>query len=157
VKIVGFSPDDMLNANMSSHFFRQTLPLYDLYLTTKSYNVAELTALGCPRTIFVPNAYDPATHRPLPDDSEPIAYTADVGFIGTFEPDRAGLIEREFCDEGDLEQALSLVRDCEAIPRSRQLAEGFARQAHTAIDWLPPSEARGALRALPDFVLSRLY
>ncbi|MEI6657225.1 MAG: glycosyltransferase [Planctomycetota bacterium] len=94
VKIVGFSPDDMLNANMSSHFFRQTLPLYDLYLTTKSYNVAELTALGCPRTIFVPNAYDPATHRPLPDDSEPIAYTADVGFIGTFEPDRAGLIER---------------------------------------------------------------
>lgn len=94
VKIIGYSPDDMLNRNMSSHFFPKTLPFYDLYLTTKSYNVGELTALGCPRVVFTPNAYDPATHRPLPDDSEPITFTADVGFIGTFEPDRAGLIEQ---------------------------------------------------------------
>jgi hypothetical protein len=94
VRIVGFSPDDMLNANMSSHYFPQTLRLYDLYVTTKSYNVGELTALGCPRVVFADNAYDPATHRPLPDDSAPTVFTADVGFIGTFEPDRAGLIER---------------------------------------------------------------
>jgi len=94
VRIIGYSPDDMLNANMSSHYFPQTLPLYDLYLTTKSYNVDELAALGCPRVVFTPNAYDPTTHRPLPDDSEEIEFSADVGFIGTFEPDRAGLIER---------------------------------------------------------------
>ena len=50
-----------------------------------------------------------------------------------------------------------MVRGCEAIGRSRALAEGFAREAHEAIEWLPPSEPRSALRALPEFVLSRLY
>ena len=72
-------------------------------------------------------------------------------------PQLARLIEREFSQEGDLEQALALVRGCEAIARSRALAEGFTREAHAAIDWLPPSEPRSALRALPEFVLSRLY
>lgn len=72
-------------------------------------------------------------------------------------PALAGLIEREFSQEGDLEQALQLVRGCEAIPRSRALAEQFARDAGEALAWLPPSESRSALRALPDFVLSRLY
>ncbi len=72
-------------------------------------------------------------------------------------PALAVLIEREFSQEGDLDQALELVRGCEAIPRARQLAEGFAREAHGALDWLPSSEPRSALRALPDFVLSRLY
>jgi all-trans-nonaprenyl-diphosphate synthase len=67
------------------------------------------------------------------------------------------LIEREFSQEGDLEQALELVRGCEAIPRSRALAEGFAREAHQTLDWLSPSEPRSALRALPEYVLSRLY
>ena len=72
-------------------------------------------------------------------------------------PALAGLIEREFSEEGDLEQALELVRGCEAIPRSRALAEGFAQEAAQALDWLVPSEPCSALRALPDFVLSRLY
>jgi all-trans-nonaprenyl-diphosphate synthase len=72
-------------------------------------------------------------------------------------PALAVLIEREFSQQGDLDQALELVRGCEAIPRARQLAEGFAREAHGALDWLPSSEPRSALRALPDFVLSRLY
>ncbi len=72
-------------------------------------------------------------------------------------PALAGLIEREFCEVGDLEQALELVRGCEAIPRSRALAEGFAQEAAEALEWLAPSEPRSALRALPDFVLSRLY
>jgi all-trans-nonaprenyl-diphosphate synthase len=72
-------------------------------------------------------------------------------------PALSGLIEREFSQDGDLEQALELVRGCEAISRARLLAEGFAREAHASLDWLPPSEPRSALRALPDFVLSRLY
>ncbi|MEB3260762.1 MAG: solanesyl diphosphate synthase [Cyanobacteriota bacterium] len=72
-------------------------------------------------------------------------------------PALAGLIEREFSEDGDLEQALDLVRGCEAIPRSRALAEQFSREAGEALAWLPPSEPRSALRALPDFVLSRLY
>ena len=49
------------------------------------------------------------------------------------------------------------MRSCEAIPRSRALAEGFAREAGLALGWLPVSEASRALKALPDFVLSRLF
>jgi all-trans-nonaprenyl-diphosphate synthase len=95
--------------------------------------------------------------KPAASDLASGYLTAPVLYALEERPALAGLIEREFCNEGDLEQALSLVRDCEAIPRSRQLAEGFAREAQTAISWLQPSESRGALRALPDFVLSRLY
>jgi all-trans-nonaprenyl-diphosphate synthase len=72
-------------------------------------------------------------------------------------PALAGLVEREFSQDGDLEQALELVRGCEAIPRSRALAEGFAREAGDALSWLTLSDATRALRGLPDFVLSRLY
>jgi all-trans-nonaprenyl-diphosphate synthase len=72
-------------------------------------------------------------------------------------PALAGLIEREFSQEGDLEQALAFVRSSQAIQRSRALAEGFADEAREAIAWLPASESRSALLALPEFVLSRLY
>ena len=72
-------------------------------------------------------------------------------------PALAGLIEREFSQEGDLEQALDLVRSCEAIPRSRALAEQFSRDAMQAVEWLPAGEPARALRAMPDSVLSRLY
>jgi all-trans-nonaprenyl-diphosphate synthase len=72
-------------------------------------------------------------------------------------PALAGLIEREFCEEGDLAQALELVRSSQAIQRSRALAEGFANEARESVHWLPASDCRSALLALPEFVLSRLY
>jgi hypothetical protein len=89
-RIVGFSPDDMINpANQSSAFLRG-LPLYHYYVTTKSYNVAELEGLGCPKVLFMENGYDPHTHRPVPvtaGDRERLG--GAVGFIGQWEPDRA--------------------------------------------------------------------
>ena len=72
-------------------------------------------------------------------------------------PALAGLIEREFSQDGDLEQALDLVRSSQAITRSRALAQGFADEARDALSWLPPSTSRSALLALPEFVISRLY
>ena len=72
-------------------------------------------------------------------------------------PALAGLIEREFSQDGDLEQALDLVRSSQAITRSRALAQGFADEARDALSWLPPSPSRSALLALPEFVISRLF
>jgi all-trans-nonaprenyl-diphosphate synthase len=95
--------------------------------------------------------------KPAASDLASGYLTAPVLYALEERPALAGLIEREFCEPDDLEQALALVRGCEAIPRSRSLAEGFAREALEAIEWLPGSEPRSALRALPDFVLSRLY
>ena len=72
-------------------------------------------------------------------------------------PALSSLIEREFNGEGDLETALALVRESEAIPRTRELAKTFAREARESLDWMPESPSRTALLELPDFVLSRLY
>ena len=94
--------------------------------------------------------------KPAASDLASGYLTAPVLYALEEQPALARLIEREFANEGDLEQALALVRDCDAIPRSRALAADFASQALDAIDWLPPSEPRSALRALPDYVLSRL-
>ena len=69
----------------------------------------------------------------------------------------AVLIEREFSNEGDLDEALTMVRESDAIIRTRQLAEDFAQESREALVWLPDSPYRTALLELPDFVLSRLY
>jgi len=72
-------------------------------------------------------------------------------------PELARLIDREFSEDGDLEEALNLVNDSKAIKRTRDLAEQFANESKDAITWLPDSPSRRAILELPDFVLSRLY
>lgn len=89
--VVGYSTDDMLQRNNCSSFFEQSLPLTDLFLTTKSFNVRELESLGCPRVIFVNQGFDPETHRP---PERPLKFVNDVGFVGTWEDGRAHLIIR---------------------------------------------------------------
>jgi hypothetical protein len=89
--IVGFSPDDMMNHSNQSWDFLHGLPLYDCYVTNKSFNVPELEALGCPKVVFMDNGFDPGTHRPVElaaGDRE--RFGGGVGFIGQWEPERAG-------------------------------------------------------------------
>ncbi len=62
--IVGYSPDDMLNPSCTSRSLRASYPLYDLYFTTKTFNVEELLGQGCPRVEFIGNAYCSGIHRP---------------------------------------------------------------------------------------------
>jgi hypothetical protein len=91
--IVGFSPDDMNARHNQSEQFLQALPLYDWFITTKSYNVAELRQLGCPNCLFIGNGFDPHAFRPLvvgPAEAERLG--GDVGFIGSYERERAGMM-----------------------------------------------------------------
>ncbi|MCP2728992.1 solanesyl diphosphate synthase [Limnofasciculus baicalensis] len=67
------------------------------------------------------------------------------------------LIEREFAQPDDIEQALALVRESEGIERSRKLAAYHAQLAVENLTVLKPSECATALRDLCDYVLSRLY
>ncbi|MDD5697536.1 MAG: glycosyltransferase [Victivallaceae bacterium] len=91
--IVGYSPDDCLNPDNQSRYFLQGLPLYDLFITTKSYNVSELQELGCRKVLFADNAFAPETHRPLQVAVEDrTRLGGEVGFIGSWEKQRAGLV-----------------------------------------------------------------
>ena len=67
------------------------------------------------------------------------------------------LINRELVEKEDLNNALNIVMNSQAIKRSRKLAEDFALHSKEALLWLPESEYKRALLALPEFVLSRLY
>jgi all-trans-nonaprenyl-diphosphate synthase len=95
--------------------------------------------------------------KPAGSDLQSGNLTAPVLYAMQEQPYLETLIEREFAQEGDLEQALAIVRDSKGIQRSRDLA---AQHAHTAIEHLtgfPPTESRQALIELADYVLSRLY
>jgi spore maturation protein CgeB len=92
--ILGYSPDDMNGRHNQSGQFLRGLPWYDVYFTTKTYGVSELRALGCPRAYFVPNAYDPHTHRPVSLTAERRRQIGGpVGFLGAFEAERGRSIE----------------------------------------------------------------
>ena len=67
------------------------------------------------------------------------------------------LINRELAEKDDLDNALSIIMNSKAIESSRKLAEEFAMASKEALLWLPDSEYKRALMALPEFVLSRIY
>jgi len=90
---VAYSPDDMASPDNTSVDWGRCVSLYDLHVTTKSFNVAELPDLGARDVCFVDNAFDPEIHHPLElSESERRRFGADVGFVGTFERERADLM-----------------------------------------------------------------
>lgn len=90
VLAVLYSPDDMMNPKNQTSGYLNCISHYDLHVTTKSYNVAELKELGAQDVLFVDNAYCPSVHRPmdvLPKEKAQLG--GAVGFIGAYEKDRA--------------------------------------------------------------------
>jgi len=87
--LLNYSPDDQMNPDNQSVQYRACIPAYDVLVTTKSYNVAELREAGAREVLFVDNAYDPATHRPLTlSDEDRGVFSAGLGFVGGYEKDR---------------------------------------------------------------------
>lgn len=83
--------------------------------------------------------------------------TAPVLYALEEQPYLETLIEREFAQPEDVNQALALVRESQGIDRSRQLAAHYAQLSVKDLALLKPSEPAKALIALADYVLSRLY
>ncbi|MBW4649719.1 MAG: solanesyl diphosphate synthase [Kastovskya adunca ATA6-11-RM4] len=83
--------------------------------------------------------------------------TAPVLYAMEEKPYLEGLIEREFAQPGDIEQAIALVKESRGIERSRELAADYAKIAVESLKELKPSESCEALINLTDYVLSRLY
>ena len=95
--------------------------------------------------------------KPTSSDLASGYLTAPVLYALEEKPLLAGLIDREFSNEQDLEVALDLVKDSNAIRKSIELAEKFAKESSESIKWLPDSPSKKALLELPDFILSRIY
>ncbi len=88
-RAVSYSPDDMMNPRNQSRCYLASVSLYDLHVTTKSYNIGELKELGARDVLFVGKGFDPHTHRPLAlSTEERQRWGADVGFVGNFERPR---------------------------------------------------------------------
>ena len=95
--------------------------------------------------------------KPAGSDLKSGNLTAPVLYALEEKPYLEVLIEREFAQEGDLEQALALIRDSHGIERSRDLAAHHTKAAIEHLLDLPTSESRQALIKLADHSLSRLY
>lgn len=91
-RIVSHSEDDMYLWHNRSWFYTWGVRHYDPIFTTKIHNCRsnELPALGAKRVVFVYQAYDKYLHRPIElTMQEKANYGADVGFVGSYEQQRA--------------------------------------------------------------------
>lgn len=90
--LVWYSEDDMMNPRLGSVWLDRSLPLFDLWVTTKSFNARpeEMPARGVRRAVFVDNSYDPIVHRRIElTADERVRFGADIAFVGTYEAPRA--------------------------------------------------------------------
>ena len=83
--------------------------------------------------------------------------TAPVLYALEEKPYLEALIDGEFAQPEDLEQAIALVKESRGIERSRELAAHHAQIAVQNLTQLKPSKSSQALIDLADYVLSRLY
>lgn len=92
IKIVSYSPDDMMNPDNQSVQYLSCFQYYDIHFTTKSYNVDELKSIGAKTVLFVNNAYSEIFHSKFnfPDSS----YSFDISFIGSYEEQRFKSLKR---------------------------------------------------------------
>jgi len=88
-KIISYSCDDMMIKQNQSIYYLNCISLYDVHLTTKSYNIYELEALSAKKVLFFPNAYDKYAYNNKPITiEEALKWGSDVAFLGGFEFDR---------------------------------------------------------------------
>lgn len=91
-RLIWYSEDDMMRPRNGSVWLDRAWPLFDLCVTTKSFNARpeELPAKGARHVLFVNNSYDPHIHKRVSVDAKTQSRLgADVSFVGTFEKPRA--------------------------------------------------------------------
>lgn len=91
--LVYYSPDDLTARHNLSLPLKWSLPDWDLVCTTKTFNVAELKALGVSRPCLVGKAYDSDLHRPMQEKDVGTEFERfDAVFVGTYEQQRCASI-----------------------------------------------------------------
>jgi len=91
-KLIWYSEDDTMNPIHRSRWMVGAMPLFDLWVTTKSFNAEpnEVPSLGVKHVLFVNNSFCPHDHAPLAvEEAERRLWGAPISFVGTFETSRA--------------------------------------------------------------------
>jgi spore maturation protein CgeB len=68
--------------------FLESLKYFHTVFTTKSKNPSRYQALGQERSFFLPSAFEPSVHRPIPLSSSRLQREFGVSFIGTYDGSR---------------------------------------------------------------------
>jgi spore maturation protein CgeB len=94
VKLAHYNPDDPFGGFGLAGWrtFLRAIRDYDIHFVPRRENVAEYTRLGARQVVQLMPAwgYAPDVHRPVPVDADSLErYGADIGFVGSFEPERA--------------------------------------------------------------------
>lgn len=87
--LVYYTPDDALASHNLKRPMRRSLDMWDVFFTTKTFNVPELKLAGVRAPILVGTSFDPDLHRPMTRVEVGDEYEAfDVVFVGAFERER---------------------------------------------------------------------
>jgi spore maturation protein CgeB len=76
----------------SKHFF-DSVKEYDVVFTNKTQNVSRYEQLGARQCYFIPSAYEPTIHRPIPDEKSLYGTMLEVSFVGTYDGSRDKYVE----------------------------------------------------------------
>lgn len=97
--------------------------------------------------------------KPVLQDLKEGHVTLPIIYALKDEPRAAATIEaivrRKSIDEVNRQEILDLIRRHRGLDRAREVAEGFSRQAKTALEPLPSSAQKESLLALADYVIDR--
>ncbi|KAH7921936.1 terpenoid synthase [Leucogyrophana mollusca] len=96
-----------------------------------------------------------AMGKPVGADVELGLATAPILFALEEDDKMQPLIDRRFRDPGDVQQAIQIVKDTNALARSRTLASVYAQKAYDALGSLPASPAKTVLQCLAMGVITR--
>jgi spore maturation protein CgeB len=94
VHLVHFNPDDPFgHFDKGWGLFLKTIPLYDVHFVSRVPNVAEYKARGAKVVFDYDRSFSKLLHRPLQlDAAEQAEFSTQVGFVGSYAPDRAAMI-----------------------------------------------------------------
>jgi all-trans-nonaprenyl-diphosphate synthase len=95
--------------------------------------------------------------KPACSDLKTGNLTAPVLYALEEQPYLSTLIEREFAESGDFDQAIDLIHGSAGIGRSRELALYHAQAAKTCLQGLPESESYQALLEMTHYVTRRIH
>ncbi|MFZ4639165.1 MAG: solanesyl diphosphate synthase [Nodosilinea sp.] len=99
---------------------------------------------------------DEVLGKPACSDLKNGHLTAPVLYAMADHPVLATLIDREFSQPEDFDQAIDVIHHSNGIARARELAAQQAQSAIVCLECLPPSDAQQALRDMVDYVLRRI-